>query len=284
MTMKSVLLPFEESPALPSMLESALLVARRFGSYIEGLHVRLAQSSLVLSGEGFVSPELLESFRRQDVERTQHVRNLFDTFMGNKGIVYGEAPRADGEPCAGWREAVAPSEEMVGSRGRVFDVIVVGRPVRGSPTPGMGTLEAALFDSGRPVLIAPPVPPSTLGQSIAIAWNGSSETARTIALALPFLVAAERVTVISAEESMVPGPSGAEIVRYLEWNGVRSEAIDIGAGNRPVGEAILAAAGKWGADMLIKGGYTHSRIRQMIFGGATQQILAAAELPVFMAH
>jgi len=284
MSMKSILLPFEESAALPSMLETALLCGRRFGSYIEAFHARVAQSALVLSGEGFVSPELLESFRKQDAERSAHAQALFESFIRSKSLPLGEGPRSDGEPCAGWRESANAGEDAVGSRGRLFDLIVVGRPVRGSPTPTIGTLESALFDSGRPILIAPPAPPQAVGEAVAIAWNGSSETARTISFAMPFLERAARVAVITAEDGMVAGPGGREVAQYLAWNDIDAEIIEIPAGQRAVGQALLDHAASWGADMLIKGGYTHSRIRQLIFGGATQYILSAAELPVFMAH
>ena len=75
-----------------------------------------------------------------------------------------------------------------------------------------------------------------------------------------------------------------EVARYLERNGIAAETREIPADGRSGGEAILAEAGALGADLLVKGAYTHSRLRQMIFGGATSHILAEAELPVFMAH
>ena len=117
-----------------------------------------------------------------------------------------------------------------------------------------------------------------------MSWNGSTETARAMALALPFLIRAERVIVLAVEGVMVPGPSAAEVARHLEANGVKAEAREAAAGGRGGGAAILAEAAELGADLLVKGAYTHSRLRQMIFGGATSHILAEAELPVLMAH
>ena len=117
-----------------------------------------------------------------------------------------------------------------------------------------------------------------------IAWNGSTETARTIAMAMPLLEQAEQVLVLSVEEGMVPGPSGAEVAQGLVRNRIpaRSRARRRRQG-RSVGAAILGEAAEAGADLLLKGAYTHSRLRQMIFGGATSHILGAAELPVIMA-
>lgn len=282
--MKTILVPVEESTVLPSMLETALLAARRFGGQVDGLHVRPALPGVVAAGAaGLVAatPDLVESFERQDRERTERAQSLFNEFMRAKGV--GPTPVADG-PNYGWIEETSPGDDAVGSRGRAYDLIVVGRPVRGQTTPAMSTLEAALFESGRPLLIAPPHAPAALGNNICIAWNGSTETARTIAFAMPFLLRARRVTVVTVEGAFVPGPSGAEIARNLARNGIPVEAFDAKDGGRPPGEAMLAEAAANGADMMVKGAYTHSRLRQMIFGGATSQILAAAEMPVFMAH
>lgn len=282
--MKTILVPVEESTVLPSMLETALLAARRFGGQVDGLHVRPALPGVVAAGAaGLVAatPDLVESFERQDRERTERAQSLFNEFMRAKGV--GPTPVADG-PNYGWIEETSPGDDAVGSRGRAYDLIVVGRPVRGQTTPAMSTLEAALFESGRPLLIAPPHAPAALGNNICIAWNGSTETARTIAFAMPFLLRARRVTVVTVEGAFVPGPSGAEIARNLARNGIPVEAFDAKDGGRTPGEAMLAEAAANGADMMVKGAYTHSRLRQMIFGGATSQILAAAEMPVFMAH
>ena len=101
---------------------------------------------------------------------------------------------------------------------------------------------------------------------------------------MPFLAQAEQVLVVSVEEGMVPGPSGAEVAQNLRRNGIVARTRHVQAEGRPVGGAMLDEAAAAGADLLLKGAYTHSRLRQMIFGGATSHILGAAELPVIMAH
>src|SRR5690606_4312477 len=148
----------------------------------------------------------------------------------------------------------------------------------------MSTLESALFDSGRPVLMAPPEPPATLGETVLIHWNASTETARNILFAMPILKKARRVALIAVEGALAPGPGIKDAVGYLEANGIAATDRTVtGRGHRP-GEAILAEAAAIGADLLVKGAYTQSRLRQMIFGGATSYILSAAELPVLFAH
>jgi nucleotide-binding universal stress UspA family protein len=148
----------------------------------------------------------------------------------------------------------------------------------------MATLEAALFESGRPILIAPPDPPQRLGDMIVIAWNSSTESARTVEAAMPFLHKAQRVVVLEVEGGSVPGPSGAELSRSLRINGIEAETMLAKPERRSAGEAILERARELGCDLLVKGAYTQSRLRQMIFGGQTSHILAEATIPVIMAH
>jgi nucleotide-binding universal stress UspA family protein len=101
---------------------------------------------------------------------------------------------------------------------------------------------------------------------------------------MPLLKKASRVVVLTVQGGTVPGPTGEELARYLDRNGVPSEPITVQPEGRSTGEAILAHAASLQCDLLIKGAYTQSRLRQMIFGGATRHILANASLPVLMAH
>jgi len=167
----------------------------------------------------------------------------------------------------------------------VFDAIVLARPGDEWQSPSMVTLESALFESGRPVLIAPPSSPLSLATNVLIAWNCSTEQARTMADAMPLLRLAERITICTVEGATVAGPSGEQMARSLKLNGINAEPITLKpAGKRIAGETLLAKAGELGCDLIIKGAYTQSRLRQMIFGGTTRHILANAKLPVLMAH
>ena len=284
--MKSILVPLEESGVLPSILETALIVGQKFNSYIEGLYEQPGLTEVVIAGEGLgvTPPDLVETFQQQEKERAVRAHELFEAFMKEKGVPLAGHGAPQDHATTGWVEEEAPGRDLVGNRGRLFDLIVVGRPVRNSATPTMSLLEAALFETGRPILIAPPKPPGEFGKNIIISWNGSYETPRCISFGMPMLQAAESVTVLQVEEGMVPGPTAADATLHLRRNGVAAEARNVDAGRRTAGEAVLEEAEKLGADMLIKGAYTRSRIRQMIFGGITSHILVAAEIPVLMCH
>jgi len=284
--MRTILAHLEISPVLDSILACALIVGRRYDSYIEGFHMRPGQPDVIAAGaDGFVAaaPDLVAGFEREAKERSERAAARFEAFMAEHGLQRPGALEATGL-AADWRVETASGPSALGSRGRIFDLVVVGRPLNDQVTPSIAALEAALFDSGRLTLVVPPAAPESFGRHVVIAWNGSTETARTLGFAERFLTDAEKVTVLTVEKGSVPGPSGAELAQNLQRRGIPAEFRDAKLGDRGVGKAILDETAAVGGDLLLKGAYTQSRLRQMIFGGATSHILAEARLPVIMAN
>ena len=279
MGFKTILVPIEQHDLMNSTLETALLLARKCNSYIEGFALRVAIPTGYAMADGAVAIPQLE----QDIaEHAKQTRTLFETFMQEHGVPRGSPTTA---PSRGWLEEAPEGNHFVGSHGRLFDVIVLGRPGRDPKGSRMTTLEAALFESGRPVLLAPPSPRPQMGTNILIAWNCSTEQARATAFAMPILKLASRVVVLTVEGgAAVPGPTDQQLCRYLQLNGVPARRLTVSLDGRLTGEAVLAHATALGCDLLIKGAYTQGRLRQLVFGGTTRYILNNATLPVFMAH
>ena len=280
MSFKTILVPVEQHHLMSSTLRTALLLGRMFDSYIEGfaLPVRVS-ATFAISEAGAVPIPALEQALAETEKRS---RGFFEDFMQMNGVPRGGDTKA---VSSDWFENASGGDQFVGTHGRVFDVIVLSKPGRGSTGPRMSTLEAGLFETGRPVLIAPPSPPSQMGTNVLIAWNCSTEQARVTSFAMPILKRAKRVIVLTVEGGAgVPGPSGEQLCRCLQMNEVPAKPLTVGLNGRMTGEAILAHAKSLGCDLLIKGAYTQSRLRQMIFGGTTRYILSNSELPVLMAH
>jgi nucleotide-binding universal stress UspA family protein len=278
--MKTILVPVEPHDSIQSVLETALLVAGRFDGFIEGFALRPAIGNVVTMDP--VNSLTVVSLRDNDLEIIKEARAIFEAFMRDKQV-----PRLDGagpSVSSAWFDSAPGGEDFVGSYGRLFDLIVLGRPAKGRQGPRMTTLESALFESGRPVLLAPPTPPRRIGDTILVAWNCSTEQARATALAMPLLRKAGRVIICTVEGFTVPGPTGEQMARNLLMNDVRAEATTIAPGQRRAGEVILGQADALGCDLIVKGAYTQSRLRQMIFGGTTQHILTHATVPVLLAH
>ena len=281
--MKTILLPFHDEDSGRTALDAACVVAEHFGSYLEGLLVR--EGPHIDFGPGIaVPPEYLSEAAAEWRTFAESVRQHFVGVTAERGMPLGEVESMGQGPMAGWRELEGRESDVVGEYGRLFDLIVIGRTTRDPTARWQGTCEGALFESGRPVLLATPKPPKSLNGSVVVAWNGSTETARTVALAMPLLAAASKVVVLTVEGGMVPGPHGGELAAHLLRNGIKASAKTVAAGKRSIGDAILEEAAALGADLLVKGAYTRNRLRQIIFGGATQHVLKYAAIPVLMAH
>jgi nucleotide-binding universal stress UspA family protein len=305
MSFRTILVPVEQHDLMNSTLETALCLAQKFDSYVEGSALRGTISAAYAMADAAAGT--IPTLEQDIAENAKQTRGLFETFMQEHGVPCGAHT---GTLSSKWLEDAPEGDDFVGSHGRLFDVIVLGRPGHNpkgsrmstleaalfesgrpvlvappSPRPQMSTLEAALFESGRPVLVAPPSPRPQMCTNVLIAWNCSTEQARTIAFAMPILRRAGRVVVSTVESgAAVPGPTGQQLCHYLQLSGVPAKPLTVGLNGRLTSEAVLEHANALGCDLLIKGAYTQSRLRQFIFGGTTQYILGNATLPVLMAH
>jgi nucleotide-binding universal stress UspA family protein len=283
--MKNLLAVIGDGSAGP-VLEASLKVAKRFNSHIVGLHSLTTEYAVVFGGEmGFsISSEVDRTLEREGHERRDQARRLFRDFMTQQGVPLGPAADHAG-PSASWREEDGRQNAVVGMSGRVYDLILVEQPEKLASI-AEATLEDALFESGRPVMMVPKAIGANLGEKIAIAWNGSTETALTVAVSMPLLKQAGEVVVVAVgpQHMPEPGPTGEELARNLEGHGLKVSLRSAFGRDKPMGESFLKEAMAAGADLLLKGAYTRSRIRQMIFGGATRHIIMEARIPVIMAR
>jgi nucleotide-binding universal stress UspA family protein len=142
--------------------------------------------------------------------------------------------------------------------------------------------------SGRPLLVAPKTSPENLAPTIAIAWKEGPEAARAITAAAPLLEKAQRIVVLTADEgdreTNEHVASAERIAAQFRRHGTTSEARLVVPGGRSLPESVMDTAAACGADIVVMGGYGHSRLRELVFGGFTQHVLNASRLPVFLFH
>lgn len=288
-SVKSILLPVERYPEIGSTIETAVQLARAFESYVEGFAL-IADPPVLVSADAFSGAMITAGAAfAAPAEENAACRHLFEAGMTAAGLPRHEdgAGGAGGAPgpSFGWQEGdTLTGHAFLGTYGRVFDVTVVGRPSSSADSLRMGALEVALFESGRPVLIAPPAATASLGETIAIAWNGTPEVARSVAFASALLRRARHVDIVTLAGGRDPQPSGELLGRHLRMNGISCAVHHAEGDSESRGAVFLAEAARLGSDLMIKGAYTQSRLRQIIFGGATRHIVTEATLPVFMAH
>src|SRR5271163_1096081 len=242
--MKNLLTVVGDGSAAP-VLEVAMLAARRFDSHIVGLHSLTTEYAVVFGGEmGFsISSEVDRTLEREGHDRRDQARRLFRDFMSAQGVPVGPASPDNTGPSASWREEDGRQNAVVGMSGRVYDLIIVEQPEKLASI-AEATLEDALFESGRPVMMVPKRSPPTLGEVVAIAWNGSTETALTVALSLPFLEKAQEVVVIAVgpQHMPEPGPEGEELARTLERHGIDVSLRTAVGRQKAQGESFLKEA------------------------------------------
>jgi len=270
-----------------STIGLAFAVGKQFSAHVEALHVRAdPRQAIPYMGEGMsgaMVDDILRMAEKEAADRAAKARETFNELCKAHSVPVVESPSSVDAVTAAWVEVVGRDEEVIARRGRVTDLIVAGRPLMSAELPSTTALEAALLDTGRALLIAPPTAPAQVGGTAVIAWLGSVEASRAVASALPFLGRAKRVQIVSWGEH-ISASSADDLKDYLGWHGIEAKMSAIDAPGTDVGEPLLAECKSVGADLLVMGGYTRSRLRQMILGGTTSHVMRNAEIPVLMAH
>ncbi len=288
MDVKIILVPVTGTDVGLLGINAAFQLAAYLGAHVEGLHARRnARDALAYIGEGMTGAmieELITSAEQESTTNAQRARQDFAAACDKAGFEQTERRGAPGQMTARLLMETGAEDELVALRGRVADLIVVSRAAR-SDDPILGTtLEGAMFESGRPVFVVPPAGMTRPLTSAAIAWNGSAEAARVVAHALPLLAKAKQVRVILVEEGLRPGPSADDLVAYLARHDIAAMTHVTNSDHSTIGDALLTDAREIGAGFMVMGAYTHSRLRRMIMGSATEFMLGAADLPVLMTH
>jgi nucleotide-binding universal stress UspA family protein len=276
MTPKSILVLVDGGPQSDATLETGLAVGTMFGAQVQALHVQADPATLVpIVGEGMsgaMVEQVMDAMAKAVEQRAQKARAAYDKVAARAGAGIS------------WRQEMGPEPVVLAAAGRMADLTVMGRPDKTMDGQTAASLDAALFDTGRPVLVAAPTLPASFAKRVALAWNGSAESSRVVAAALPYLGKAESVTVLTA-----PGTdkraSAEALVAYLALHGVKATVQSFELHHhQSIGHGLLEQAQKMNADLLAMGAYGHSRLREMILGGATRDVLAQATIPVLMAH
>ncbi|MBT3237595.1 MAG: universal stress protein [Rhodospirillaceae bacterium] len=288
MSIRSIMVPLDSDKAAPPALQAAFMLARNIGAHAGVVHISPdVKEAVPLLGEGMsaaIIEEMILLAEKDAAEKTAAVTALFEDYRDRYGLEVCAAPPCDAACSASLISATGHGDEVTAEMGRLADLIVVSRPTEDSP-PNLGQiLNAALFETGRPVLVAPPTQVGEFGRKIAISWNGSAEASRAVAAAIPLIQRSEGVVILSADSDKTSSDIAPKLADYFNWHGVTAEIRSMKESGAQIGAALLAESAVVGADMLVMGAYTHSRMRQLILGGVTRHILAEATLPVLMAH
>jgi nucleotide-binding universal stress UspA family protein len=287
MTLRTVLTMLDGAAGDAIDLEAARHLANDFGCHVDLLHVRRdALGAMPMVGEG-LSADLIEMVQAQVEKEEQAVADkcqaAFRAWLKSSGIAEVAVPMVSAKPSARLLDVTGHQGDQMARYGKLTDLVLLR-----SPSLDDGDLsaaaEAAIYDTGRPVLFTPRQELASLGKRVSVFWNDTAEASRAAQAALPFLKKADAVQVKAVETDEFDPQTVRDFAASLGWHGVKAEVRLLKPDHRAAGEALLDAAWDFEADLVVMGAFSHSRLREMILGGVTRHILQVAGRPVLMMH
>ncbi|MGH8680981.1 MAG: universal stress protein [Burkholderiales bacterium] len=278
MPYKTILVHVDGGARAPVRIGVACQLARRFDAHLIGLH---ALTVVKLPGYARVAIEggaQLEEYQaKAAAEAARQAKQGFERGANAAGLTKFE-----------WRESRIDAAEVVPVHARYADVVVIGQP-NAADASGVEPdfAERLLLSAGRPIVLVPYAGNFTdVGRRALVAWNASREAARAVTDSIPLLREAQGVHVVAfnpdaAAHGDVPG---ADIGLYLARHGIKLDVSQQTAKDVDVGNQLLSRAADLDADLIVMGGYGHSRLKELVLGGVTRTILESMTVPVLMSH
>lgn len=274
MKLVRILLPITRHGATEACTAAAFGLAERFGAELEVLHPCPAPAErLPYSTElsPFFFEELIDVGKKQVALERRQAREWFDNVARRHPKAHADLVSIEGP--------VAPAVSM---RAKVSDLTVLPSIAADGDGFWESVRDAALFHSGRPVLVMPTEARGAIGETVVVAWKDSVEAVRAVAAAQPFLAEAKRIRLVTVAERDQDETATA-MADYLRRRGFRAELTELALDSRQVGEVLRDAAAGEGV-LLVMGAYGRWRWREWVFGGATHDILHHTAVPVLMVH
>jgi nucleotide-binding universal stress UspA family protein len=307
-----ILVPATGAATDAAVFRTALAIARLDAAHLAFLHVRQDMQQTVLAvaggdlgGAGYGG--IIDSVQGEVEARQARAHDAVAAFCAREQVTLGdrngrrragqvpyctreqatlvETP-VGGVASASWHAEAGDAPQCLAAHGRTADLTVLGRMCDGEKV-ALHLMETVLLETGRPLLIAPAIARPSIGRHIAIAWKDSAEAARAVAAAMPLLPLAETVTIFAVQETSDThndSDAGTRLRNALSWHNSATILRSVPRTNHDPVEVLLSLVEADGADLLVMGGYSHSRLREAMFGGFTRRVLLAAGLPVLMAH
>ena len=286
MAIRKILLPLTGTAAGEAALSTALTIANRWNAHVTALHVRVDSRDVApLAGEGLsgaMIEEMMSATEKESGDRAHAVRSMFERFVARQNVTVREGHFGLDHATASFAAVTGREEDIVAQQARLADLTVVPHPDAGEDVSSSDALHAVLFDSGRPVMIAPQKPMEKIGTRVCLAWNGTAESAESALSAMPWMMEAEAVRILSADGYQRRGPAAPELAAYLALHGITADIVMFPSIRNSVGAGLMEAARQFGCDLLSMGAYSHSRLRQLILGGVTRHVLETSTIPVMM--
>jgi nucleotide-binding universal stress UspA family protein len=284
MGFKDVIVIFTDPHGSANRLNIAVETARPGSAHLIGLYL---VPPITLLGGGLPYAGTENEIQALEAIEAERRANALQTAGEVENALRAAAERA--ELTYEWRLVEGDVVHSAVLHALHVDIAILGQNDPEHPAVAPHLPESVLLGSGRPVMIVPYAGRfDTVGSNVLVAWNATREAARAVNDAMPILQKAEKVTVLSinppSEEAGRPVWPGADIALHLARHGVKAEASSTVSHDIDVGNAILSRAADFGSDLIVMGGYGHSRQREFILGGVTRTLLGQMTVPIIMSH
>lgn len=280
MTVKSILVPLTGSPNDSVSLATAFVVAKQFGGHVDAVLAQPSPEEVVYAADLYESIEA----RKVLAEQVRNAAKLAFASAAKQADAATEPSRTAKNITASYRTETGLMPSIVGAAS-LFADLVVFPPLR---LADHSTLQDAfvevLMRAQCPVLLCAQSAPERVGSKIAAGWDDGLPAAHALVSAIPFLEKSGAVQLLAVRRGLGHDFDIAEVTEYLGLHGVDVRYQDISSGSHQTGEQLLAAAAGQGCDLLVVGGYGHSRTLETVFGGVTDYIASHSTIPVLMAH
>lgn len=276
MAIRKIVVPVHGRDGDRERLIAAGAAAARLSARIEAIFLRHDPREALPFSTGYIAKDIADQFadalKAEDDAAEARARETLAELASDPRLAGAELEIYPG-----------PIEETVVRRARCADLVVVS-PYRADELAEVRrSRDAALFDSGRPVLVAAPEAPTVVGNRCMVAWDGSAVAARAVESALPFLSNAEEVAVLVVEADGPPIRDVEEIVEYLDMHGADAEIVREPM-HGTIGETVVGQSADWKADLLVMGAYGHAWLREQVLGGTTRYVMLETKVAVLMEH
>ncbi len=259
-------------------LRAAVELCREIDAHLSVVVVLLAPPP-PMGDAGIIATVWLEQSQAEQERLDAYVVKV-NTMLSQTGISYGVESKF---------AAIASAGDDLGERARYSDLTIIGSGLKFDPDLKSRAVDGCLFNSARPMLLAPAKGPMSLQpKTVMVAWDSSLEATRAVGAALDLIAKAESVHVVlvdpMADRRQNGEEPGADIGRYLAQHSASVSIDQLSSMGNPVADVLQQHATDISADMIVMGAYGHSRIRERIFGGVTLSMIEDASVPVFMVH
>jgi nucleotide-binding universal stress UspA family protein len=275
--MRNILLPFEYIETIPHLIDCAVSLAKKYNSSVSGVAIHQRIDSFIAQEGSIVFDSLHHDENKEEAIKYKerfidHINALKKSDSDLSELKYK------------WLSEELENQKYLGDLSRVYNVVIISRPYQELQSASLSSIQTILFDGGRPVMLIPMNKQIDIGREVVISWNCTTESSRAVFAALPILKKANNVTILTVEKVITDGPSGEQVSELLSSHGIDAQPVTISGDEKKIGDAILDFSKSVDADLIVKGAYTQSRLREIIFGGATRHLMLHSEIPIYLVN